>query len=282
MRILVSYVHRPYTTAIYYERAFERLGHLVCRTGLEMDHVALAWKPDLFVWIEAGGALHPAVLPTGMPTVAYYIDSHTQRGWHIEDARRYDHVFVSDSRYVGEYGPNAHWLPMACDPDLHTPTRTEPPEYDVAFVGNLYPGSPLYEDRRRTLAELAKRYRCNFQSGVYFTDMANVYASAKVVFNKSVMGDLNMRVFEAMCSGRPLVTDRVEGLQQLFGTYPADEPRRCVSYNGTEDLIGKLDALLTDRILWLGDYIGATGRAEVLAHHTYAHRAAQILAEVGP
>jgi glycosyltransferase involved in cell wall biosynthesis len=213
------------------------------------------------------------MLPKGIPTIAYYIDSHTQRGWHIEDAGRYDHVFVADIRYVSEYGPNAHWLPMACDPELHTPTVTGEPQYDVAFVGNTYPGSPLYEDRRQTLAALAKRYKCNFQSGVYFQDMANVYASAKVVFNKSVLGDLNMRVFEAMCSGRPLVTDHVEGIGELDGDL------LLYDYRDMDEARFLIDRLLggsCDRPAILERH-----RLALLAHHTYVHRAAQMLQEAG-
>ena len=269
MNILLSYACKPYTTAVYYERAFRGMGHDVCLAGGPFP--SDAWMPELFVWIEAGGGVRPAHIPTTIPTVALYIDSHTQRTWHVEDARRYDHVFVADIRYVGEYGPHAHWLPMACDPDLHTPTRTEPPDYDVAFVGNTYPGSPLYEDRRQTLAALAKRYKCRFESGVCFQDMADVYASARVAFNKSVLGDLNMRVFEAACSGRAVVTDDVEPLDMMG----APGARFHSDY--------EMHDIITELVTYphLAVEYGAVWRQWVLAHHTYAHRAAEMLAEVG-
>ena len=272
MRILLSYAYKPYTTAVYYERAFKALGHEVTRCAPdESSWVASDLQLDLFVWIEAGGGIHPLLVPPNVRTCALYIDSHTQRTWHIPDAKRYDHVFVSDIRYVGEYGPNAHWLPMACDPVLHTPTRTGPPEYDVAFVGNTYPGSPLYEDRRQALEVLRKRYKCNFWSNVYFQDMANVYASARVAFNKSVMGDLNMRVFEAACSGRAVVTDDVEPLD-MMGAPGA----RFHSDYEMHDIISELVTYPH-----LAVEYGAVWRQWVLAHHTYAHRAAQMLQEAG-
>jgi len=143
----------------------------------------------------------------------------------------------------------------------------------VAFVGNLYPGSPLYEDRRRTLNALAKRYKCNFQTGVYFQDMANVYASACVAFNKSVMGDLNMRVFEAMCSGRPLVTDLVKGINDLFG------PCAPVTYDDRDDLFASIDDLLDDPG-W-ANICGQECRRLVLKWDTYTDRAEQMLREAG-
>jgi len=271
MRILLSYAYKPYTTAVYYERAFRAMGHEV--TTCPPDDWAWATHdplPDLFLWIEAGGGIRPRAIFSGILSCALYIDSHTQRTWHIPDARRYDHVFVADIRYVGEYGPNAHWLPMACDPELHTPTRTRPPEYDVAFVGHCYGDSPLYADRRRTLAELQKRYRCNFVEGVYFKDMADVYASARVAFNKSVMGELNMRVFEAACSGRPVVTDAVEGLDALeapIGQYQDDIGMHAM-----------ISVLLKNH-----DFAGPMGdqwRRWAL-RHTYQHRAAEMLKAVG-
>ncbi len=278
MNILLSYRWSHYTTATYYERAFKALGHDVWRRFSAADPSPPDdWMPDLFVWIEAGGGERPRAIPTTIPTIAYYIDSHTQRIWHLPDARRYDHVFVADIRYVSEYGPNAHWLPMACDPDLHTPTVKGEPEYDVAFVGNLYPESPLYEDRRKTLDALGKRYKLRVESGVYFNDMANVYASARVAFNKSVMGDLNMRVFEAMCSGTPLVTDRVDGLGQVSSNPTTG--RLAWVYETIDGAYACIDGILADPIS--ASYIGQCARANVLYNHTYSHRAAQMLREAG-
>jgi len=275
MNIFLAYRWSPYTTARYYERAFRMLGHDTSHRFSRTDSpVADEWAPDVFLWIEAGGGMRPRMVPRTIPTIAYYIDSHTQRVWHVEDAKRYDHVFVADGRYVSEYGSCAHWLPMACDPDLHTPTVVTAPRYDVAFVGNLYPDSPLYEDRRRTLDALTKRYKCNFQSGVYFQDMANVYASARVAFNKSVMGDLNMRVFEAMCSGRPLVTDNVEALYGMLQNM-ADIER----YADMDEAFQYIDFLLANPEV--ANQIGRQGRDAVIAHHTYTRRAAQMLREAG-
>ena len=306
MNILLCYRWSPYTTAAYYAKAFRALGHDV-RTCGPYDEAQWAawpeaqryrltgphyqgepgrwnpmhgsydddgWWPNVKIWIEAGRGWVGILAPVDWPTMAYFIDSHTHWQEHVKNVPCFDIVFVADIRYVGEYGPNAHWLPMACDPDLHTPTRMEPPDYDVAFVGNTYPGSPLYEDRRQTLAALAKRYKCRFESGVYFQDMANVYASARVVFNKSVLGDLNMRVFEGMCSGRPLVTDLVDGLESLYwrGSGPA-------FYQLDQEMYMGINAMLSHPDWADGD--GDANRENVLAHHTYARRAAQMLQEAG-
>jgi len=40
-------------------------------------------------------------------------------------------------------------------------------------------------------------------------EMAAVYGKSKIVFNASINGDVNMRVFEAMAAGALLITDRI-------------------------------------------------------------------------
>jgi len=90
---------------------------------------------------------------------------------------------------------------------------------------------------------LAGRYKCQFVSGVYFEDMANVYANARVVFNRSAHGDLNMRVFEAMCSGRPLVTDTITGagFEELLGS-----AWWCVAdYQNDDEMFGAIDDFIS-------------------------------------
>lgn len=302
MNILLSFLWSPYTTAAYYAKAFRELGHDVRTVGPHragstnmpinqlyrvtpshdvltgegsfsgpIRYELLPWKPDIYIWIEAGGRWRPIDLPMDIPTIGYFIDSHSQIAWHERAAPKFNYRFCAQRQYADALG--ATWLPMACDPRVHTPTVNGEPEYDVAFVGNTYGDAPLYAKRREVLGKLTRRYRCNFQSGVYFEDMANVYASARVAFNISASGDLNMRVFEAMCSGRPLVTDRVEGLED------AESPRANLLYTSEETMFYAMEQVGANTEA--AKRLGANGRAEVLAHHTYKHRAAQMLAEVG-
>ena len=174
-------------------------------------------------------------------------------------------------------------------------------EYDIAFVGNTYGDHPLYAERRRLLALLSERYKVRVEQGVYFRNMADVYASARVVFNRSACGDLNMRVFEAMCAGRPLVTDAVPGLLDLFEdckhlfvyrnddelsriATPLNEFTWCERDDGDCencacycDCPESADGILLMELGWIGE----AGREEVLAHHTYLHRVQTILQAVG-
>jgi len=297
MNILMSFLYSPPTTACYYAKAFRALGHDVRTCGPSRDlsgyredqryrltgpHMRLpyedGWEPDLLVYIEAGDSWWPGPpTPSDIPSVAYFIDSHSRLKEHLARAPYFDHVFYAHKQFADAFGPNAHWLPVACDPDVHTPTYwPDEPEYDVAFVGNVYPGVALYEPRREALQMLAGRYKCQFVSDVYFEDMANVYANARIVFNRSAHGDLNMRVFEAMCSGRPLLTDAIpdSGILDMFEPYG-----HLMFYDDIDDLRFAAATLINGPST--ARRIGEAGRAAVLAEHTYIHRAQQMLAAVG-
>lgn len=297
MNILLAFVWSPYTTAAYYAKAFRQMGHDVRTVGPcdterwaswpEEKRYRLTgpnlgdsewgrWSYDVAIWIDAGGGYVANLSHLGVPTIGYFIDSHSRLAQHIKQAPQFDHVFVAHRQYVDRI-PGAEWLPVACDPEVHTPRVTMEPEYDVAFVGNTYGDAPMYAERRRLLALLQERHKCNFQSGAYFEDMANAYASARVAFNVSTGGDLNMRVFEAMCSGRPLVTDAIweSGIRELFG-HPWRYTTDAMFYKDDKDLLWAIDLLLEDS--GLAKIMGESSCAEVIAHHTYAHRAAQMLA----
>jgi len=266
MRIAVAYKASPYTTANYMVTALGRAGHEVRCVGL--GHAPQGdFASDAFLWIEAGGG-RPEWLdvPAGIPTAGWFIDSHSQ-AWHKDLAGAFDRA------YSAQRTDWASWLPVACDPETHTPDAGIAPEHDVVFVGHLYAGSALYETRRVVLDRLARRYDLAVYEGVYGHAMANALARGRVVFNISAMGDLNMRVFEGLCSGRCVVTDACEGVEALF-----TDGVHLLMYRDEGELYRQIEGALA-RPAWAAQ-IGAAGRAAVLAQHTYDHRAQVILGGV--
>lgn len=263
MIIDVAYRYSPYTTANYLVSAFRRMGHEVYTTGPGHEGPFCA-NPDLFVWVEAGGGC-PSSISTHIstvPSIAWFIDGHSQGAWHGEFAKHFTRVYSAQRGDVGE------WLPVACDPETHTPDAGIEPTHDVVFVGHLYEQSAWYQKRRMLLRALAQRYDLAVIEGAYGKDMANAHATGRVVFNVSTLGDLNMRVFEGMCSGRPLVTDEVDSLPFRDGT-------DLYTYYNEAQLYGAIDELLKTPS-WAA-YVGETGREAVLAAHTYDHRARTML-----
>jgi glycosyltransferase involved in cell wall biosynthesis len=279
--ILCAYRYSPYTTANYLVKALRALGHEVrCFGPGQPEAVGDCWHCDAVIWVEAGGGRPqwrgPFILPIKRKA-AWFLDSHSQHSWHREFAQHFNHVFVAQRAYVDRFDRPATWLPVACDPDIHTPPEGIEPEHDVVFCGHTYPGSPLYERRRRLLAMLAEHYDLGVYKGAYLQDMAIAHAKGRVVFNVSTSDDLNMRVFEALCSGRPLVTDWVPeaGIPELFG-----EPPPMDFYQANLEALKVIDEVLASPPEAL-DFWGARGRAAVLARHTYRHRAQQMLEVMG-
>ncbi|MBI4507762.1 MAG: tetratricopeptide repeat protein [Chloroflexi bacterium] len=275
---LPRYVARMRERARPADLPFERG---VCNVGAMWARLPAGWRPDLFVWIDCYGTFLPA--GTGnlpCPTACLLGDTHVGLEPRIDYARNYRHVFLMFNRqhlpHFWAAGLPARWLPAACDPELHS----APPaakRWDVGFAGQLQPR--YYAERIRLLeslvgAGLSVRIDCG-----HVDEVARLFAASRLVFNRSLSQDLNMRVFEALAAGSLLLTNRLpdeSGLDLLFR--PGEH---LVVYDDLDQLVGLAR--------W---YIGhdgerermaRAGQAEVLAKHTYAHRADQLLSEVfGP
>ena len=269
-RIALIYDHlsRADTTGIYCLRAMQRLALV------EQFHPErLAEVPrdgfDLFLFIDDG---QDYAAPLDLRPQAFWaIDTHVdiERVW--QRAQSMDLLFAAQRPGATELsrrsGRTVEWLPLACDPDIHGRIDTET-TLDVSFVGN-----PVTEERVR-LVELLERHVPRMYAGQqYFEEMARVYSSSRIVFNKSYGGDINMRVFEALCSGAMLVTDRLQhaGMEELFR-----DGEHLVTYGSDEELLDKVRFYLRNDAA--RQKVADAGRACVMENHTYRHRMQRILA----
>jgi len=235
------------------------------------------WQPDLVVWIDAGADFtlaNPGAM--GCPSVCIMGDTHVDDPWRLPYAATFDHVFLQFNReHIATYAEHcAHvgWLPAACEPSIHCHVPVEK-AWDMVFVGQTV--QQWHPDRVRLLEQLrAAKFDLRVDSKI-LEEMALLYARGRIVFNRSLAGDLNMRIPEALASGSMLLTDRLgpeSGLSQL--------------YSDGEDLIQYDESNLDGLVRYYLDHdrereeIAAHGKATVLAHHTYDHRVDQLLDEV--
>jgi spore maturation protein CgeB len=125
------------------------------------------------------------------------------------------------------------------------------------------------------LRRLQSRFRNTFVGRRYFDEMARTYSASRVVFNRSIRNDVNMRVFEAVACGSLLMTNdlRDNGQEELFR-----DGVHLATYREAEELIEKVEYYLAREAV--RERIAAAGRAEVLARHTYRHRMERLLEEV--
>jgi GT2 family glycosyltransferase/tetratricopeptide (TPR) repeat protein/2-polyprenyl-3-methyl-5-hydroxy-6-metoxy-1,4-benzoquinol methylase len=261
---------RPETTGVYCRRA---LGSLV-----EVEHflpAELSRIPrgafDLYLNIDDG--LRYRLPPDLHPTCWWAIDTHLDFPWCLEKARDFDLVFTAQRDGAEELQKegvaSATWLPLACDPAFHRKHESEK-RYDVCFVGNVFPGP------RADLLQLIRgRFPNTFVGQRYFDEMAEAFSASRIVFNRSLANDVNMRVFEALGCGSLLLTNdlRANGQDELFR-----DGVHLATYREAEELLDKIAYYLAREAA--RERIATAGREEALARHTYRHRMERLLAEV--
>ena len=281
-------------TANYLLRALRRQGHAVFAysdvshpeadaTGPGVVDVATlcarhGLAPELVLFIE-GGTMR--LFPVGIEkldarTAWYGIDTHMDYAKHLAIARVFDATFIAQQEYVERLRADgiaqAYWLPLGFAPGL-LPDPLPPRDLDFAYVGSM--NATVHPERHALLTALARRYPNHYIGPATPEDMARLYSRARVVFNKSVNNDVNMRYFEAMGSGAALVTDpiRGNGVAELF-----EEGRHYLTYRGVDDLLATVDRLLA------GEAHRATmadaARTLVASRDTYAHRATSLMQQI--
>lgn len=205
-------------------------------------------------------------------TIAVMIDVHQQLEYRLAYARYFDHVFIAQPDYLDAFRalghPSVHYLPLACDPAVHFRPGLDR-DIDVGFVGKFgTPGS----DREQVLRQVLSAFATN-DTGRGYTpaEMGEVYSRSKIVFNKSINRDLNMRFFEGLGAGALLVTDRIgNGLAEA-----AEEGVHYIGYDTAEEAIERIRYYLDHEEERLA--IAARGQALAFERHSYAARMARIL-----
>lgn len=231
------------------------------------------WRPDLVVTIQSGVPQVENIDWLSCPTAYISIDT-----WHdfteMIYARPYDFVFAAQREFAKHFAAagcaHAHWLPLACDTDAHHPVAIEK-DRDIAFIGSIE--RSLHTERATRLSRLAEHFAVLAATAQHASAMSRAYARAKLAFNSSVAQDVNMRVFEAMAMGLPLLTNRNADINGLFDLFADGE--HLIAYDD-DNLVDLARHYLNDHLA--RERIAAAARAEVLAHHTYAHRVQRLLA----
>jgi spore maturation protein CgeB len=221
----------------------------------------------------------------------------------------YDAFFLGSSYAAGRHRDaghrNASWLPFGCDPHSHRPeepgdragsdlwsrpsSRAVSPS--IVFVGSYYPER-----------QILLRFLRGLPVGVWgpgwerATDDPHVapmirggtlrpstwrllYARCRVALNihygsfgpLDASGDLaNTRVFEILGCGAYQVVDRQGDVLRLF-----TEGQHLAAFSSGEELRARVEQALQDDPL--RESVARRGREEVLARHTYEHRALRLL-----
>jgi hypothetical protein len=290
--------------------ALERAGATVLRIGALERNVEKRLLRDTSDWVLFAKieGQDPGLVPrlrnhrsrTGFAQLLFDLMDFTDRifrgvpwirrnrlSWWIPIARQMDVVFLREKDNLEGYrreGINGYYLDQACDVD-ESPATEFPPSMscDIAFFGTQFP------DRVRMLRRLGRgrttyiysdRPRAWIWSGMsaepsaYGLRLAQAVAGAKIVYGESARSDINGywsdRVYRILGHRGFFLTRYAPGLEDFFINH------EHLVWGQNDDEI----AALATR--YLADEpgrrrIAAAGFAHVRAHHTYDHRARELL-----
>lgn len=251
-------------------------------------------EPDVIIEIDGSGSHHlKGYKKVKIPKAYWAIDSHVKLGFQKRIARDFDYVFVAQKDFLNSFkgiADNVYWLPLAADPDVHKKFEVNK-LFDIGYVGktlsveqlvrisralSLIPGpfSRAWKgiwERTRLIRILGRKYNMLATGDVYAENLAKVYGLSKMGFNKSIAGDLNMRVFEVMSCGTMLLTDKIEnGISSLF-----KHKEHLVMYSTEEELNELIKYYLENEDE--RETIARQGQKEIHDKHTYDHRMGEML-----
>lgn len=227
---------------------------------------------DVILEVDGAGQYHlSGYKKLNIPTVLWGIDHDPDKIKFLNYFKNdFSYNFYCHKNYMYRFDKECFWLPVACDPEINKKFDLAK-IYDIVFIGNTI--SKHYLERVRLLKLISEKFNLKIFRGVYGEEMAKIYSQAKTVSNKSVRGDLNMRIFEVLPCGSLLITERLKpeaGLEELF-----QDRKHLVLYDNENDLLEKIDYYLSHESE--REEIAQEGHKEALRKHTYEHRAEEML-----
>lgn len=245
--------------------------HLVQQPTIELDELLRSlpngFSPDAILWLDHSRPnTFLGLEDARIPCLFYSIDTHHHFMRHASSASGFDHVFVAQPDLIHHFdssGTPTSWLPLWASEQIEP---SEDKRFGVVFVGTLNP------KLNPTRVEFFKRLKLITELDVLEGHFPTIFPHSRLIINQTVKGDLNFRVFEALMSGTPLLTERNQnGLLDLF-----KEGHHLFTYtpNDPQDAAQKIREILSDPNH--AKRVGLQGRAEVLANHTPLSRALEI------
>lgn len=304
-----------YSSENHHAKSLESLGHTVCklqeRTIKDSFVLQQAMNSDLFIWVHTHNWATPGRLgmahvleelkKANIPTMTYHLDLWfgLERQKDLEEDDFYKtigHFFATDKLMTDWFNENTnvkgHFLPAGVyDKEcyIHEDYNKDEFDYDVIFVG-----SKRYHHEHKYRAELidflrriyGKRFLHVGGDGdtgtVRGNDLNRIYAKSRIAVGDSLNIDFNYpyytsdRLFESTGRGGFTIYPRIKGLEEYFVD---GEEIVFYEHGNLEDLKSKIDKYLDDNST--RELIRLNGHERTKQEHTYIHRWATIIKELG-
>lgn len=240
------------------------------------------WKPDVYLhWSPEYNPVPRGIEAADCLTVGVFGDWNLG-GQAIQAVGSSFDLLVADTigaEHLRNLGfPNViPALLWAYDPELHRCLPSSNRDIDVLMIGNF--NHAVQQERSLWLARvarLAEMHKVVLTSGVYGEDYVRMMNRAKIVFNRSIRGEMNMRAYEAPACGALLFYERENG---EIGQVLRDR-EDCVLY-GEDDLEALLETYLAPENRTERERISKNG-AQKIAQHSYGRHFASLLTRIEP
>jgi spore maturation protein CgeB len=275
--------------ALALKRALERTGAIVRIDDLPDWYGGLTSGDDVVITLRGLSRYRPSPGPLNLLWLISHPDEVS-----LAEMQGYDHVFVASRPYAEKLKPRlgdrVGPLLQATDPGLFQPltpaARTAGPAAGaIAFVGNTRGQRRAMVDRVEAAGHAVRVTGLGWtgivpEDRIAGTHIANDalgahYASAAIVINDhwpdmAAEGFLSNRLFDAAAAGAAILSDPALGLEDVFGDL-------VLTAATPEEADAAIRRLKTDRRRAAK---AKALRALVVEHHSFDHRAAEILAKI--
>lgn len=189
-----------------FDKACYRYDPLAENAPAVIERIAKKWPPDLLLcWMPE---VHPpprGIEDVPVKTVALVSDWNVFHPILRLNLARYDLVLCDKpgvEALRSEWVEPHHLFPLYSQVStFHRPYDIEK-DLDVVFLGNLNHAAHTLRARYlERLARLSDRFRVIIAGGVFGEDYGRLLSRARIVFNHSIRGELNLRVFETFACG---------------------------------------------------------------------------------
>jgi hypothetical protein len=305
----------PYSSENHHARSLEALGHTVEKlqervaTGEQILDRAY-FHSDLFIWVHTHGWTTPGnykmgdvlgkLKGAGIPTMTYHLDLwlglDRQKDLEKDDFyKTIGHFFTADALMADWFNANTevkgHFLPAGVFGEecyIHPDYDGETFDQDVIFVGSKrYHHEHAYRPQlidflRQTYGKRFLHVGGDGDTGTIRGDALNrIYARSKVAVGDSLNINFNYpyytsdRLFESTGRGGFTVYPSIKGLEEYF----MDDEVAFYQHGNLEDLKKQIDFFLEENKL--REFMRLAGHRRTKLEHTYVHRWATILEELG-
>jgi MoaA/NifB/PqqE/SkfB family radical SAM enzyme len=251
--------------------------HTAARFEDVLRGLPAGWTPDAILVRDAEYYKIPPGIEQAEPPVFCLLgDYNLSFNQMLPILGAFDHIFcdMKGVRILRNLGfDNCEYFCLyGFDPELHREYGL-PRDWDVVFIGNL--NHSVQQERETWLYKLARlrnKYRVYIGTAIRGTEYGRFLNRSRLVFNRPIRDEANMRFFEALGCGAFVLNPHLEELDVL-GFHPGEH---YLHYGDLEAVIEDyLENWSDSRRLEKEEKIG-----QVLQHHTYDRRAEELVQKI--